>query len=88
MSSRRFPVHPEKRHDAIRAKVAAANAKVIGSGWRWPYGWLVILREPNGTTHKRAGCTYEEAKEIRDLEMCDGRYEVSWIEMRTGAPRR
>ena len=85
MGSQRQPLHPETKHDQLReAARTESERRVPESGWRWRYGWLIVLVEPNGAKHYRhthSTATWADAIAIRDEEMFDGddRYEKSWI---------
>ena len=80
-------LHPEARADLIRDKAAErAQIRLSNGTWRWPYGWLVILYQENGTRRFRDAKTYEEAVLIREEEMLGDfaavDYEKAWIVMK------
>lgn len=83
----RHTVHPDAKLDAIAEKVEALReARPLPSkAWRWPYGFVLMLWEPNGTRHAYdvAG-DYEDAASKRDQEMATGRYEKAWLFQKNG----
>lgn len=57
--------------------------KLQGHGWHWPFGWLVVLIDPDRSKSFRNARSYEDAKRIRDEELDEGDFEEAWIRMKT-----
>jgi len=81
--NRKRPLHPEEVHARLRERSVAEMPKV---GWHWPFGWLLVLWNPDGT--KRfldisRNATYEDAVRERDQELEFGDYEGATLIRKT-----
>lgn len=82
-SRRKKPLHPDAIEDLLRQK---AHTSLPGSGWSWPYGWLLILWDLTGTKHYYdlpPAMGYSDAAAERDKEMATGDYEKAWLIQKT-----
>jgi hypothetical protein len=79
----------------------SSNVELRAQGWRYSYGWLIVLvafphavdnEAPYGggggyykDKHYRHAATYQEAVRLRDDELASGHYQYAWIHMKTAS---
>jgi len=87
----RTPRHPEAIERQLRhnASEKSETSKDVTKSWRWPYGWLVILRGHQGSFDKSAsygggGSSPYADKHYRDTKTYEEAVQVRDDELASG----
>ena len=76
--------HPDKlRAHLFLAASKRSEIETPPNGWRWMYGWLIVLVDAQGSRYYRSvgpEVTYEGAARVRDVELASSdRFEKAWL---------
>ena len=76
--------HPDKLKAHLFLAASKRSAvETPPTGWRWTYGWLIVLIDAQGGRYYRSvgpEVTYEGAARMRDVELASSdRYTQAWL---------